>query len=183
MQFSKTNLIIFNYLFIRLIKILILLPGKYTCYALNDNHMINASIEVGIMPCFEISPDELIEIIEMQSFLLNCVATGSPKPNIKWNYDGKVIDSNDERFIVFSNGSLMLNEARQEDSGTYSCIIGNSAGLKRKESQIIIKPMDSFSSFETNTEPAEGFFFSKAVSNNKNGFCFKYIYVCIPFRF
>lgn len=175
MQFSKTNLII--------IKFLILLPGKYTCYALNDNHMINASIEVGIMPCFEISPDELIEIIEMQSFLLNCVATGSPKPNIKWNYDGKVIDSNDERFIVFSNGSLMLNEARQEDSGTYSCIIGNSAGLKRKESQIIIKPMDSFSSFETNTEPAEGFFFSKAVSNNKNGFCFKYIYICIPFRF
>lgn len=137
--------------------------GMYTCYALNDKDKINASIEVGIMPGFEIAPDEQVELIEMQSFLLNCVATGFPKPNIKWNYDGRVIDSNDERFRVFSNGSLMLNEARQEDSGTYSCIIGNSAGLKRKESQINIKPMDSFSSFETNTEHTEGFFFSKAV--------------------
>lgn len=138
--------------------------GTYTCYARNDRDSINASIEVRIMPCFEVLPDEQVELIEMQSFLLNCVATGFPKPTIKWNYDGKVVDSNDERFRLFSNGSLLLNEARQEDSGTYSCIIGNSAGLKRKESQIIIKPMDSFSSFESNNKPTSEGFFSKAVT-------------------
>lgn len=140
--------------------------GNYTCYASNDNQQINTSIEVKILPSFEISPSENVEIVEMQSFLLDCKANGFPVPTIKWNYEGKIIDSstiNDERFKIFENSSLLLNEARQEDSGTYACIIGNSAGIKKKESRITIKPMDSYTSFE-NTETAEGFFFSRAVN-------------------
>lgn len=139
--------------------------GKYTCHATDSKHQISASIEVNLLPDFKVSPIESLEIVEMESFLLDCSAKGYPMPTVKWNYDGKILDRNqihDDRFTIFENFSLLLHEARQEDSGTYACIIGNSAGIKRKESQIVIKPMDSFSSFE-NSENGDGIFYSKAV--------------------
>jgi Immunoglobulin I-set domain len=137
--------------------------GVYTCFATNEKSTINASIEVKLMPRFEVAPKDNIETVEMQSILLDCIAAGFPKPTIKWDYEGKIINfENDERFQLFENGSLLLNEVRQDDSGEYACIIGNSAGLKRAKSNIVVKLMDSHSSFE-DSEGEDPFIFSRAV--------------------
>jgi PTK7 protein tyrosine kinase 7 len=114
--------------------------GKYTCAATNDDETIKASIEVGIMPRFEVAPQEHIDVVELQSVLLNCVGFGSPEPTIKWDYESTMIKpESDERFHIYDNGSLLLQEARQDDSGRYGCTIGNSAGLKRSESHVMVK--------------------------------------------
>lgn len=137
--------------------------GTYICFASNDKITINASIEVEILPSFEIEPEKNIEIVEMQSFLLHCVGFGTPNPIVQWDFDGNMIESEkDERMKIFENGSLLLKEVRQDDSGIYACTIGNSVGLKRKESSVIVRPMDSHTSFE-DSEETEGRFFSKAV--------------------
>lgn len=157
--------------------------GTYTCTASSDEEIIKALIEVGIMPQFELPPEDL-EVVEMQTVLLNCVGIGDPKPTVKWDYETKLIDTeNDERFQIYDNGSLLLHEARQDDSGRYGCTIGNSAGFKRSESSLVIKrklkikcfktnlkglclflkiEMDSHSSFE-DSEDESSFFMSKAV--------------------
>lgn len=77
----------------------------------------------------------------MQPVILNCQASGFPSPTIQWDHNKQYItnESEDDRFNVFENGTLVLNEARQEDTGTYGCTIGNAAGLKRRETVLTVK--------------------------------------------
>ncbi|KAG5675919.1 hypothetical protein PVAND_005778 [Polypedilum vanderplanki] len=135
--------------------------GIYTCIASNGEETIQHSIEVGLLPHFEIPPQEYLEVVEMQSVIIDCV--GSDNSNVKWDFETTIINSeNDERFHIFENGSLLLHEARQDDSGKYGCTIGNSGGFKRSESHVVIKPMDSHSSFEESDEESS-LLVSKAV--------------------
>lgn len=116
--------------------------GNYTCTASNDADTIRFTIEIKILPKFEISPPKNLEVVELQSVLLDCVASGSPTPTIKWDYETTIISTNDgddARFKIFDNGTLLLHEARQDDAGIYGCFIGNSAGFKRAETILIVK--------------------------------------------
>lgn len=116
--------------------------GNYTCVATNDEETIRTTIEVKILPKFEVAPPVNLDVIEMQSVYLDCVASGSPTPTIKWDHDSTIISTNegdDGRFRIFDNGTLLLQEARQEDAGIYGCFIGNSAGFKRAETLLIVK--------------------------------------------
>lgn len=99
---------------------------------------IQHQIEVGILPQFEIPPQEYLEVVEMQSVIINC--SGTDNSTVKWDFETTIINSeNDDRFHIYENGSLLLHEARQDDSGRYGCTIGNSAGFKRSETHVVIK--------------------------------------------
>jgi PTK7 protein tyrosine kinase 7 len=115
--------------------------GVYTCVAMNDrNHNITISIDVGIVPQFKIKPKEYVEVVELQSILLDCEAIGDPAPTVRWDFETKMIDSHsDDRFHVFENGSLLLREVLEADNGRYGCTIGNSAGFKRSECLVQVK--------------------------------------------
>lgn len=116
--------------------------GNYTCIASNDEDSIRATIEVQILPKFEIEPPKNLEVVELQSVYLDCVASGSPAPTIKWDHETKIISTNDgddARFRIFENGTLLLHEARQDDAGIYGCFIGSSVGFKRVETILIVK--------------------------------------------
>ncbi|CRL01259.1 CLUMA_CG014489, isoform A [Clunio marinus] len=127
--------------------------GNYTCVASNDEESIKTTIEIRILPKFEIIPPKSLEVVELQSVYLDCVASGSPPPTIKWDHESTIISTNegdDGRFKIFENGTLLLHEARQDDAGIYGCFIGSSAA------------MDSHSSFEDANQEG-GFIMSKAV--------------------
>lgn len=116
--------------------------GNYTCVASNDDDSIRTTIEVRILPKFDKAPPANLEVVELQSVLLDCLASGSPTPTIKWDYGHTIISTNegdDARFKIFENGTLLLHEARQDDAGIYGCFIGNSAGFKRAETVLIVK--------------------------------------------
>ena len=54
---------------------------------------------------------------------------GLPKPRIKWKKDGETIRP-DGRMTIQEIGSLMIQNARKDDSGIYVCIARNVAGEK-----------------------------------------------------
>lgn len=112
--------------------------GNYTCIASNDVGVIQTSVDVRILPVFTLSPPDSLEIVEMQIVFLDCQAEGYPSPTIKWFRDGAEIQS-EGRYKIFSNGTLQLQEARQDDAGIYECVAGSSAGFKRAESSVIVK--------------------------------------------
>lgn len=160
--------------------------GKYTCIASNENDMIiKTTIDIGLLPKFEVKPPEILEVVEYEPVFLDCSAPGS---TIRWDFENKFItnDGEDSRFKIHDNGTLVLQEARLEDDGKYGCTIGNSAGFKREQTVLSIKcmnhksmisllnlliqhtfaifypAMDSHTSFE-DTEKEDGFIMSKAV--------------------
>lgn len=114
--------------------------GNYTCIAANDEESIKTSVEVQILPKFDVEPPKNLEVVELQPVYLDCVASGSPAPTIKWDHETTIInDGDDGRFKIFDNGTLLLNEARQDDAGIYGCFIGSSTGFKRAETILIVK--------------------------------------------
>lgn len=113
--------------------------GNYSCIATSkDADVIQTTVSVGIIPVFSLSPPESLELVEMQIVFLDCQASGYPSPTIKWYRDGKEITT-EGRYKIFSNGTLQLQETRQDDGGVYECIAGSSAGFKRAESNVIVK--------------------------------------------
>jgi PTK7 protein tyrosine kinase 7 len=116
--------------------------GNYTCIASNDEESIKTTVEVRILPKFDVTPPKELEVVELQSVFLDCSASGSPTPTVKWDHEATIIstnEGNDARFKIFDNGTLLLHEARQDDSGVYGCFIGNSAGFKRAETHLMVK--------------------------------------------
>lgn len=114
--------------------------GNYTCIASTDEESIKTSVEVQILPKFDVAPPKNLEVVELQPVFLDCVASGSPTPTIKWDHETTIInDGDDGRFRIFDNGTLLLHEARQDDAGIYGCFIGSSAGFKRAETVLIVK--------------------------------------------
>lgn len=79
--------------------------------------------------------------------LLNCQASGIPTPTIMWDRGTKRLPNNEtdeERFEIFDNGTLLIREVHLEDEGMYGCTIGSSAGLKREDTQLIVKRKSHF---------------------------------------
>lgn len=106
----------------------------YTCYATNETELISHQVEVRILPFFEIVPPKSMVANESDTVLLNCKGSGT----IKWEFEKNMLETN-EKFQIFENGSLLIRDVKGDDGGQYGCIIGNSAGLKRSETELIVK--------------------------------------------
>lgn len=95
-----------------------------------------------IAPKFLVKPQSRIQVNEMGSLMIHCLATGDPKPKIQWDKDFvylNISSSDTSRLYVLDNGTLYFNEVHSEDEGLYGCTIGSSAGLKREEAHLSVK--------------------------------------------
>ncbi|XP_055532558.1 tyrosine-protein kinase-like otk isoform X2 [Wyeomyia smithii] len=141
--------------------------GNYTCVASNSQGEISASVVVNVVvaPKFEVAPEGSMQVAEMGTVHIHCVATGDPKPTIQWDKDLQYLHSSNQseenRYRILDNGTLMLSEVHLEDDGKYGCTIGNSAGLKREEVHLIVRPADSMPLPEET--PEDGFLITRAV--------------------
>ncbi|XP_045778361.1 hemicentin-1-like [Maniola jurtina] len=103
--------------------------GFYRCTADNgfDNdeimYTVNVPVPVTIVPDFLMTKD--LTVVEGDlSFVLTCIATGSPKPDISWQHDGIKI-GNDGIFKISNDGTLTVNNVVSRHSGTYTCTAEN----------------------------------------------------------
>ncbi|KAI2530472.1 roundabout guidance receptor 1, partial [Homo sapiens] len=62
------------------------------------------------------------------TFVLSCVATGSPVPTILWRKDGVLVSTQDSRIKQLENGVLQIRYAKLGDTGRYTCIASTPSG-------------------------------------------------------
>ncbi|XP_043581146.1 Down syndrome cell adhesion molecule-like protein Dscam2 isoform X37 [Bombus pyrosoma] len=89
-----------------------------------------------------IDKSRTFEVLEAQSVTLQCPAQAYPVPVLKWY---KFIEGSSRRQPVQLNervrqvsGTLIIREARVEDSGKYLCIVNNSVGGESVETVLTV---------------------------------------------
>lgn len=98
-----------------------------------------------VLRCIAVAP----AIVDSQSevyaqaganIVLRCTGQGSPTPAMCWLRDGKLVISEDNIHIM-DGGVLLIANARQDQTGTYTCKATNILGAENADSQVIILSM------------------------------------------
>ncbi|VUZ55036.1 unnamed protein product [Hymenolepis diminuta] len=123
------------------------LQGNYTCVGRNRGGTTSVDYEVILL-----SEPKIIDFVERAVVFLNntitltCGASGTPKPNISWWFDGtKIIPNITPGYRMVGDGNLMIYNAQRYHGGEYTCIAENEAGRDTKASMITV--------FEPSGEP------------------------------
>ena len=80
-------------------------------------------------PRFHTKPPARVDGTEGDTLLLNCSATGDPKPVVRWEKHGEQLPAGRS---LQTNGVLFLRDMKINDKGFYSCV-ATSAGVFEAE--------------------------------------------------
>ena len=72
------------------------------------------------------------------SITIQCPTSGVPTPTVTWTKDNQEI-TNDDRYTVQDDGSLLISEADVEDSARYTCTADSVAGKNSASSMVEIE--------------------------------------------
>uniref|UniRef100_A0A182IYD1 Ig-like domain-containing protein n=1 Tax=Anopheles atroparvus TaxID=41427 RepID=A0A182IYD1_ANOAO len=103
--------------------------GVYSCTAENAAGIIraNASLVVFENPSI-LRPVNSLEIPIGKASVLECKATGSPKPTIFWLKDGEPVGLTGRHFITAEGQLLVIVDTELTDAGLYECRFENELG-------------------------------------------------------
>ncbi|XP_054161051.1 leucine-rich repeats and immunoglobulin-like domains protein 3 [Oppia nitens] len=107
--------------------------GLYTCTATNDagSHTASAYLNVLEMPTF-VRPMTDKEAIIGETAVIECMASGSPKPVLQWTKDGGAIIATERHFFTADNQLLIIVKTQESDEGEYSCEMSNILGSTKE---------------------------------------------------
>ncbi|VIO88235.1 Uncharacterized protein BM_BM11652 [Brugia malayi] len=109
--------------------------GRYTCVARNraGEHRMTTELDV-LVPPMILEGERVVQVKEDATLILECIATGNPKPIIVWKRDGQLLNTRDSRFVIASS--------KASDAGRYTCEARNEAGKVSTDFvvDIFIKP-------------------------------------------
>uniref|UniRef100_A0A8C2IVE7 Ig-like domain-containing protein n=1 Tax=Cyprinus carpio TaxID=7962 RepID=A0A8C2IVE7_CYPCA len=84
------------------------------------------------------------------NFLVDCVASGLPDPEVSWSLpDGTMINNalqsddsgtHNRRYIIFGNGTLLLQQMGKKDEGNYTCYAKNTLGEDAMKVSVQVMP-------------------------------------------
>eukprot|EP00794_Sanderia_malayensis_P019521 gene19521-21451_t len=111
--------------------------GTITCVADNiiGKDKTSAQFIVLTKPLVSVNPKRLSATASLR-YEIKCVATGSPTPVITWKKLGGIMP-NDAQIDL--NGSLIFQNIKTEDSGTYSCTAKNKLGSMQAAMVILVQ--------------------------------------------
>lgn len=122
--------------------------GNYTCIASNSlQGEIRAvvALTVAVYIRFKMEPENTT-VYQGHTAILHCQATGDPEPHIQWMVKDKVLDTNrNRRFHKMPNGSLVITDVTTDDTGKYTCVVGNSCSINDRVAQLYVveKPLQT----------------------------------------
>ncbi|XP_061720060.1 basement membrane-specific heparan sulfate proteoglycan core protein isoform X2 [Cydia pomonella] len=92
-----------------------------------------ASPTVSIQPSVQ-------ELYEGERVELNCITDGNPAPTIEWQRgNGQPLPAT----VQLIESLLIIDSAREEDSGDYRCVASNNVGTDDRIASIIVRPLPS----------------------------------------
>uniref|UniRef100_A0A8C0EV30 Immunoglobulin superfamily member 10 n=1 Tax=Bubo bubo TaxID=30461 RepID=A0A8C0EV30_BUBBB len=113
------------------------LEGDYVCRAHNDAGESSVTVPVVIVayaPRITIRPPQAIHTMPGAAVQLHCAALGIPKPEISWELPDHSVLSTDNlgrasgSQLLHPSGTLLIQNPRPSDSGTYKCTAKNHLG-------------------------------------------------------
>lgn len=82
---------------------------------------------------------------------MDCIATGIPDPQVSWTLpDGTLINNalesddsglHNRRYVIFDNGTLLLQHMGKKDEGDYTCYAKNKLGKDERKVSIKVGPV------------------------------------------
>ncbi|XP_055962583.1 hemicentin-1 [Sorex fumeus] len=114
--------------------------GTYVCTAENSVGFVKAIgfVYVKEPPVFKGDyPSNWIEPLGGNA-ILDCEVKGDPAPTIQWSRKGVDVEIN-HRIQQLSNGSLAIYGTVNEDSGDYTCVAANDAGVVERSLSLTLQ--------------------------------------------
>jgi hypothetical protein len=73
-----------------------------------------------------------------ETAVLECMATGSPKPKLSWLKNGKPLEITPRHFFTAEGQLLIIVQTEQSDSGRYTCEMTNTLGTESDSSVVTV---------------------------------------------
>ncbi|KAI5614770.1 hemicentin-1 isoform X1 [Silurus asotus] len=107
--------------------------GKYTCVAINmageEDRIFNLNVYVPpVIQNNKDAPEELTTIVD-SSVNIECVASGSPPPQLNWLKNGLPVSVSSHMRPLSAGQVLRIARVQVSDGGTYTCVASNRAGV------------------------------------------------------
>ncbi|KAL9970473.1 hypothetical protein ACROYT_G022851 [Oculina patagonica] len=110
--------------------------GLYKCKASNSLGKDSAVTQLVVveLPQFTVSPPVQLKEFTNQNITVPCQATGDPKPTITWMKENGQLPSG--RSKVSEDGTLQIWNAKEEDSGIYTCTASSAVMFKASSAKM-----------------------------------------------
>jgi Leucine-rich repeat (LRR) protein len=155
--------------------------GLYTCTATNDAGSITANAYLNVLetPTF-VRPMSDKEAIAGETAVLECMASGSPKPTLTWSKDGGAIIATERHFFTADNQLLIIVKTKPTDNGQYMCEMSNILGTAKDSTYLNIIPSVNSNDNEK-VEESSGFSSLFLEDSKTIGIIIIAVFVCIVF--
>ncbi|XP_075412057.1 immunoglobulin superfamily member 10 isoform X2 [Tenrec ecaudatus] len=123
--------------------------GTYECIATSrtgsERRVVTLVVEEReTAPRIEAASQRWTEVNLGDRLLLNCSATGQPKPRMMWRLPSKAVVDQwhrmGSRIHVYSNGSLAVDSVTERDCGDYVCVARNTRGDDLVRMHVSLRP-------------------------------------------
>ncbi|XP_078048569.1 uncharacterized protein LOC144475971 isoform X1 [Augochlora pura] len=131
--------------------------GVYSCTAQNLAGVIvaNATLTILETPSF-VKPMENKEIMVGGSIVLECMASGMPRPKLSWRKNGNPLQATERHFFTAEDQLLIIVNTMASDAGNYECEMSNSLGSVVGASHLTVKPAPTSSPAAVNEDDMLG---------------------------
>ncbi|XP_009996158.1 PREDICTED: hemicentin-1 [Chaetura pelagica] len=120
--------------------------GKYTCVATNpageEDRIFNLNVYVPpAIANHKDEPEDLTALLDT-SLNIECTATGTPPPQINWLKNGLPLSVSSQIRLLSAGQILRLARVQIPDTGLYTCVASNRAGVDNKHYnlQVFVPP-------------------------------------------
>ncbi|KAM7388095.1 hypothetical protein PAMP_024296 [Pampus punctatissimus] len=110
--------------------------GKYTCVATNsageEDRIFNLNVYVPPVIKSKSETVEKLTTVLDSSVNIECVATGSPPPQLNWLRNGLPLPVSSHIRLLSAGQVLRITRTQVSDGGTYTCVASNRAGVDNR---------------------------------------------------
>ncbi|TMS20257.1 Hemicentin-1, partial [Larimichthys crocea] len=110
--------------------------GKYTCVATNtageEDRIFNLNVYVPPVIDGNSETVQQLSTVLDSSVNIECVATGSPPPQLNWLRNGLPLPVSSHIRLLSAGQVLRITRTQVSDSGTYTCVASNRAGVDNR---------------------------------------------------